>query len=222
MPKKPIFIISDLHLGSPHFKRDNFHSFLDSLPENSCLILNGDTIDQPASPLPQDDQDVLNRLLSPPVGREIIWIEGNHDNAALMEQKWKVRMLPYLSLGPPLNTLVIHGVCFDTLGCKLRHGVSFFRTLHNLRVRLGMSSVHFAEYAKSWRFMYFLMRRTVRSNAVSHARGLGRNVVVCGHVHKPEKRLDGDVHYFNTGSWLDPENYYLVINGLDFKLSRWN
>ncbi len=214
-------VVGDLHLGSSHCRRDALSCFLDSLQAGDRLVLNGDTVDSPAQPLSSVDRALLCRLLHPADGVEVVWIEGNHDDAEAMRRHWGVESVPQYRLDSPVPTLILHGVCFDTVGRRLRHGVGVFRMLHKIRLRLGLTSLHFAAYAKRWRRLYRMMRSTVRRNAVRHAQAEGVELVVCGHVHCAEdSRIDG-IRYINTGSWVESENRCLEVAGQAVALRAW-
>ena len=73
------FIVSDLHLGSVYFHHEAFISWLDALPRGVQLVLNGDIIDDPRSPLPEEHRAVLDRLVGESQIRPVIWVSGNHD-----------------------------------------------------------------------------------------------------------------------------------------------
>ena len=63
MGVKAAFIVSDLHLGSEYFYHHRFLSWLDKLPADAQLILNGDTIDDPWRSLGSAHEVVLERLV---------------------------------------------------------------------------------------------------------------------------------------------------------------
>lgn len=214
-------IISDVHLGSSHFSRGKFKSFLDSLPKGTRLILNGDTLDRAERPLPEPDREIMKRLLPGNPDLETVWIEGNHDSAEVMKKNWRLPMHPSFRLNEPAATLVLHGVCFDTLGSGLRHGVRLFRAMHQARTNLGLTSIHFAEYAKRWGLPYRLMRTIVRRNAIRHARLNSADTVVCGHVHQGEDIEIEGIRYINTGTWIGEETCYLEIRDGKMRLRRW-
>jgi UDP-2,3-diacylglucosamine pyrophosphatase LpxH len=39
------------------------------------------------------------------------------------------------------------------------------------------------------------------------------NVVICGHIHKPEDRIIDDVRYLNCGDWIENNSYITLLNG---------
>ena len=50
-------IVSDLHIGSKYCLHQVFERFLDNIPEDYELILNGDIVDDPSAKLEHRDQD---------------------------------------------------------------------------------------------------------------------------------------------------------------------
>ncbi len=206
----PVQIItSDLHLGSPYFQHDAFRAFLDALPPDADLILAGDTIDDPTRELPAEASGVLARLYSEATRRRVVLIEGNHDtgwtpatDAVALQKTWAASH----------SVLVCHGDAFDNLMPRNRWFIVWFRRFHRLRVRLGAPPVHVAHYAKNWRLLYRLLRRSVMVSALQHARENGFSAVVCGHVHFAEHVQEEGVDYFNTGSWTEEEFHYVRID----------
>ncbi|MGQ9662984.1 MAG: hypothetical protein ACUVWX_11715, partial [Kiritimatiellia bacterium] len=87
---------------------------------------------------------------------------------------------------------------------------------HYTRMALGAPSVHVAQYAKKFRFLYRVLLDEVAENAVQFARQHGYEAVVCGHTHHVEERNVDGIHYFNTGAWTELPLCYLEVgeNGL--------
>jgi metallophosphoesterase superfamily enzyme len=85
------FIVSDLHLGSAYFHHETFISWLDALPGGVQLVLNGDIIDDPRAPLPEEHGAVLDRLVSESQIRPVIWVYGNHDAEFELVEKGEIQ-----------------------------------------------------------------------------------------------------------------------------------
>ncbi len=73
-------IISDLHIGSPYFHFGIFERFIEKLPAECDLIMNGDIIDSPYAKMEDSDQKVLDLLKEISGRQKVVWIRGNHDN----------------------------------------------------------------------------------------------------------------------------------------------
>lgn len=205
----PTVVVSDVHLGSPYCRYGAFQAFLNSLPENTSLVLNGDTIDKPGERLPPEGMVLVEELAADFAGRVVV-IRGNHDeNDQLLVSRG---LSPVESVAvPAAGTYICHG---DQFHLARRHHnlfVSTFRALHRLRVRLGAAPIHVAQYAKKWGFFYKILRHAVRDNAIQFARENGYRTIVCGHVHFPEDSLSDGIRYVNTGCWTESPSHYLAI-----------
>ena len=53
-----LIIVSDLHIGSNFFVTEAFEQFLNQMPEDCELILNGDVIDNSYMKLNPSDQNI--------------------------------------------------------------------------------------------------------------------------------------------------------------------
>ena len=55
-------VISDLHLGSPYCRYEAIAAFLHSRCNRTTIVLNGDTIDRPGTPLPAEANAILTQF----------------------------------------------------------------------------------------------------------------------------------------------------------------
>ncbi len=213
------FIVSDLHLGSEHFHHQNFLSWLDGLPRDARLILNGDTIDDTRQPLCPEHQAVLVRLVRESYQRPLIWVYGNHDAGLILEDPGQIRFVQHWEIGRRL--LVVHGDSFDQL--MPRHGLfrTLFKLFHRLRIALGFRNVHVAQYAKKWDFLYRVLNRHVAHNALGTAGGRGFQAVTCGHTHAVMALEQDGVRYLNTGAWTEEPLCYIVVNPATIDLRQY-
>lgn len=210
------FIVSDLHLGSTYFLREEFLRFLDALPPGTDLVLNGDTVDRRHPLLSSEHQAVEDRLAEESAHRRIVWVRGNHDETYRAARPGRIEFEPSFALGRRL--FVAHGDDFDNVMPRHRPFILLFRFLHHLRIWLGAESVHVAHYAKRFPRLYRVLCRHVMLNAVQHAKENGFEAVTCGHTHYPEDRVVEGVRYLNTGSWTEKPVYYLSVTDTELKL----
>lgn len=212
-------IVSDLHIGSRHFKFTPFLAFLQSLPQHATLILNGDTFDGNRNPdTPEPSRQAVQLLRETAKKRQVLMVEGNHDS----KMRIPLRGIKYQKSVIVNDTLFVsHGDDFDNVMPRNRAFVLLFRRLHLIRVRLGATPVHVAQYAKRWRRFFEFLRKNVMLNAVEHAKEQGYTAMACGHVHFPEDRVIEGIRYFNTGCWTEEQFYYLRIDGQDMRLVQY-
>lgn len=203
-------VVSDLHLGSKHFLHQAFLHFLETLPKESSIILNGDVIDHPRIELPTAHEKILDWLRQESLRREVVWVLGNHDANYTRQDLGQITFARHFSIDQQL--LVTHGDDFDQIMPNNVWFIKLFKSWHQLRLRLGASPVHVACYAKKWQLLYQLLTKHVRKNAVRCAKESKFPAITCGHTHYPEDiQVDG-VRYINTGSWTETPTFYLSVN----------
>lgn len=209
MSAETTFVVSDLHLGSEHFRQRDFLFWLDRLPAGSRLVLNGDIVDDARRPLGPGPRLVLERLIAESCRRPVVWVRGNHDEELVLPEPGRVEFVERWEIGQRL--LIVHGAHLDHL--MPRHGAFkwLFRRFHRLRVVLGFRDVHVAEYAKRWGFLYRVLTEHVARNALRAARERGFAAIACGHTHAAMDLVTPDGRYLNTGAWTERPLHYLRI-----------
>jgi UDP-2,3-diacylglucosamine pyrophosphatase LpxH len=197
-----VWVISDLHLGSPHCRGEALHSLLDGLGAGETLVLNGDVVDFWTIRMPPRHAEFLARLAERSRAQRVVWVRGNHDPDYMPADPGAIEFAPHFSL--PGRVFVAHGHQFDTLRPYNRWFIILFKHFHRLRVTLGAPAVHVAYYAKKFRLLYGVLRRTVAVHAAASGRDNGFPVVVCGHTHYREEREIDGIRVLNTGAWTEP------------------
>lgn len=215
-----VWIISDIHLGSPYLLVDRLNRFLDSLPPDATLVLNGDTVDCARRALPPSHQLLLGRLAAESFRRRVVWIAGNHDDDYRLPGDHRIEYAASFSLGKRL--FAAHGFDFDNVMPHHKLFIRLFRFMHNVRIRLGAEGVHVAYYAKKWKPLYAFLIRKVTANAVEHARENGYGTVVCGHTHYADERLVDGIRFLNTGSWTEEPVCYVDADDEGIELRRFS
>lgn len=211
-------IISDLHIGSPYFQFGVFERFLEELPADHELIMNGDIIDSPYVKMEESDQRALDMIEAISYRQKVVWIRGNHDNGYVPKSFGKTIFKSSHRIGNRL--LITHGDDFDEIMPRSRPFIKAFRLMHNLRVKMGARPVHVAEYAKKWKSFYRVLCKNVALNAIKCAAEDGFQAVTCGHTHYPEDIVLDGIRYINTGAWTEFPAYYLQITAEDMVLNQ--
>ncbi|HEX9593737.1 MAG TPA: UDP-2,3-diacylglucosamine diphosphatase [bacterium] len=228
MAKKPrlrfkTIVLSDVHLGTPECRIDEVNDFLKHT-DSEKLILNGDIIDgwsllrrggwQPAHT--RFVRLVLKKLEKRDT--EVIYLRGNHDDLLhkfLPLTLHRLRILErYIHKTPRGRYLVVHGDVFDAVTQRHRYlallGAIGYQTL--LRIN------RFYNHYRAWRGReYFSFAKAVKAR-VKHAVNFVSNFedqlrtlahayrcqgVICGHIHTPADKRIGDIHYLNSGDWVE-------------------
>jgi len=203
-------IVSDLHIGSRNFLFHEFKSFIERIPPDYELILNGDIIDDPKNKLTPLHQRILDIIVRISNRQKVVWVKGNHDNGFFLDEIGKIEFRPIYKINN--NLLIAHGHDFDQIMPMSKVFMKAFTLLHNFRIFLGAPHIHVSDYAKEWKMLYSVLLKNVMKNAVASAKDNGCTAVACGHTHYPEDRLAEGIQYINTGSWTESPAYCILVN----------
>ena len=216
-------ILSDVHLGTPNSKVREVNHFLKHT-QSEKLILNGDIIDgwqlrrgaQWTKLHTKFVRLVLKKLEKK--NTQVVYLRGNHDdvlgrflplefeNLSIVEE--------HIHENPHGRYLVLHGDVFDSViknfvplahlgdfGYKLLLGVN--RVYNKFRAWRGLEYYSLSKVikAKVKSAVNFVSKFEEKLAAFARARGCVG--VICGHIHTPEIRQIGDIHYLNSGDWVE-------------------
>lgn len=214
------YITSDVHLGLPQCRTDDFLAFLAGLPPGARLILNGDTITHFHSDatLSDEHKQVVSRIREEAERREVIWLHGNNDKKIKLGDPGRIVFARDYSIGKRLY--VSHGDNFDYLMPAARAILIPVRLMYYSAARIKGSKMHVAEYAKRYSRLYRVLCRHVASNAVRYARRHGYAAAACGHTHFTEDSVISGIRYLNTGSWTEPNTAYIVVDDRNIRLHK--
>jgi UDP-2,3-diacylglucosamine pyrophosphatase LpxH len=225
----PTLIISDIHLGSTLSCSEEVLFFL----QNSSfkkLILLGDVFDGTHTHrFKEFDWQLLNYLEEiGKQGKEVIWISGNHDNVEGddVEQIKNVNFVESYSWQEDHKKYcVIHGHQFDRMAVK------------NVAVKKITGKFHslFASYMRNKRMAHIFDRvhthgrrlsGKILRGAISYAEEKGLDCVICAHTHVPlslKIKLESgkEIHYLNSGSWIQKPYSYIVVDKNGAELRRY-
>ena len=177
-------------------------------------------------------------------GTEVIYLRGNHDD--ILERFLPVcfgnlRIIDeYLHATPKGNYLVVHGDGFDSVTTSHKWVAVLGAKAYKLL--LGVNCLY-----NKWRSFrgkeYFSLSKKIKARVKSAASFVDRyedqlkelatfrecRGIICGHIHTPaDKMLDGEVHYLNSGDWVEsltaivetaPGEFELIHHS-DFMASR--
>jgi UDP-2,3-diacylglucosamine pyrophosphatase LpxH len=211
-------IVSDLHMGSRYFLRQNFEQFLNNIPEDIDFILNGDIINNPYGKLDSADRQILERLSDRSLRQNVVWVKGNHDNGYIPDNLGNIQIKKHYALQKRL--FVTHGDFFDEVMPRSQLFIKAFKIMHDLRVKLGARPVHVAQYAKRWKSFYGYLRKNVMLNAVNYAAANGFEAVTCGHTHFAEEYFINGIKYLNTGAWTEQPTHYVCVSANEITLNK--
>jgi len=216
--------LSDIHLGTPDCKASEVVDFLKQL---TCekLILNGDIIDgwalKRGSKWESRHSRVIRKVLkmTEKDDTEVIYLRGNHDDILgrfLPLAFGKIRFTKeYIhTAANDRRYLVVHGDGFDSVS-----------TNHKWLAALGAvgydSLLKVNRYYNRWRAWrgkeYFSLSKRVKAKVKSAVSFVDKyeillqelavykqcDGIICGHIHTPEDKTVGEIHYLNSGDWVE-------------------
>lgn len=218
-------VLSDIHLGTSHSKVEQAGDFL-STSDCDRLILNGDIIDGWSLQksglskwMPQHTRffKIIMKMMENK-GTEVIYIRGNHDdfidNLAPLKFASLSITKEYILESNGKHYVVIHGDIFDKVTTRMRWLAKLGDIGYTLL--LWLNSQYNRRRIKQGKPYYSLsqeIKQKVKS-AVAYisdfekvlaefARNRQCEGVICGHIHHPENKMIEDIHYLNSGDWVE-------------------
>ncbi len=217
-------ILSDIHLGSPDSKADEVVHFLKHV-ECEKLILNGDIIDgwalKRGGKWTSRHSRAIRKFikLSESDNVEVVYTRGNHDDVLdrfLPLSFGRIKLVKqHIHEGINGNRyLVVHGDGFDSVSTNHRWLAALGAVGYDTLLKVN-------RYYNKWRRWrgkeYYSISKKVKAKVKSAVKFLDRyeellqnlarekhcQGIICGHIHTPEDKQVGDVHYLNSGDWVE-------------------
>lgn len=230
-------IISDVHLGTHDCKAAEVNHFL---KHTRCekLILNGDIIDgwriKQSAYWPKSHTRFIRLVLKKleKRGTQVVYLRGNHDDILARFIPIQFENLEIVEdhvhvTADGRRYFVLHGDVFDTV----TKNFVFLAYLGDWGYRALMRMNRLYNRWRAWRGKeYYSISKAIKARvkqAVSHvsnfelhiaelAKSRGCTGVMCGHIHTAADRMMGDVHYLNSGDWV--ESLTAIVEHLDGRL----
>jgi UDP-2,3-diacylglucosamine pyrophosphatase LpxH len=216
-------ILSDIHLGTKNCQAAKVNHFLKHAAANR-IILNGDIIDGWSLKRQggwKNEHTRFLRIILKRVekkGVEVIYLRGNHDD--ILERFLPMRfgslsvVEEYIHETEKGRYLVVHGDVFDAITQKTK----WLAVLGDIgyRALMGLNRVY--NKYRSWRGKeYFSISKLIKAkvkSAVNYVSNFEQEVellakrkkcigIMCGHIHTPADKMMGDIHYLNSGDWVE-------------------
>ena len=217
-------IISDVHLGTVDCKIKEVNHFL-KRTDSEKLILNGDIIDGWKLLRSGGWSKAHTRFVrlvlkkAEKRGTEVIYTRGNHDDVLARVLPIQLQNLSIVEEHTHVaangkNYLVVHGDVFDAVTQKHRFLAVIGAVGYQGLLRLNRVYNRY----RAWRGKeYFSLSQVIKAKvkeAVNHiskfedhlqklAHRRGCDGVICGHIHTPADKRVGDIHYLNSGDWVE-------------------
>ena len=228
MIKYKTIIVSDIHLGTKDSQAKEFIKFLDEHPTEQ-LILNGDIIDgwalQRGSKWKKQHTKVILKLLELSKKTDIIWIRGNHDEFLtdfFMIKMSNITLCEDYMIGIKRKKyLIFHGDILDVFSSTWKWIAKIGSVGYDIALTLN---TWYNKY-RSWRGLpYYSISKHIKDkvksavsfildfeeNAAKIAKQRKCSGVIIGHIHTAEDRMIGDIHYLNSGDWVESKTAILI------------
>ena len=219
---KTIFL-SDVHLGTLNCKIDEVNHFL---KHTHCekLVLNGDIIDGWSLARKggwTEQHTRFIRLVLKKVEKsntEVIYLRGNHDDILsrfLPIYFGKIKVVnEHIHEAKGRNYLVVHGDGFDAV--TVNH--KWIAVLGDIGYQSLLKINRLYNHYRAWRGKeYFSLSKAIKARVKSAVSFLGKyeeqlqnfarkrecQGIICGHIHTPDDKMIGDIHYINSGDWVE-------------------
>jgi UDP-2,3-diacylglucosamine pyrophosphatase LpxH len=227
MDQKPLkfrtIILSDVHLGTHDCKIEEVNHFL-KYTQSQKLILNGDIIDgwklKQGGHWPKTHTRFIRLILKKLEKKdtEVVYLRGNHDDvlAKFLPMSFEnlVIVEDHVHHAVRGHYFVLHGDVFDTI----TKNFVFLAYAGDWGYRALLRINRLYNKWRAWRGKeYYSLSKAVKARvkqAVNHvsnfedhiaelAKSRGCIGVMCGHIHTAADRMIGDVHYLNSGDWVE-------------------
>lgn len=221
-------IISDLHLGSEASQARAALKMLRSTEFRRLILLGDIFCDLDFGRLKKDHWNFLGyirKLSNPKRGKEIVWVEGNHDRglSKLMSHVVGVRVYKrYTWDFAGKRHLAVHGHEFDHF--SLANGLlcSLGSSVYLLLQRLDVKGRPFTRFLDRLNTSWLGLNAKVRRGAFHLAAAQGAHRVFCGHTHVPAREAWNGIEYINSGAWTTRTPSYIVIDETSAQLCFWD
>ena len=231
-------IISDVHLGTADCKIREVNHFL-KYTQCERLILNGDIIDawklKQTGYWPKSHTRFVRLILKKLEKKDtdVVYLRGNHDDVLskflpIAFEKFCV-VEDYIHETPRGKYLVLHVDVFDTI----TKNFVFLAYIGDWGYTQLMRLNRLYNKWRSWQGKeYYSLSKAVKARvkqAVSHvshfeehiarlAKSRGCIGVMCGHIHTAADHMIGDIHYLNSGDWVESLTAIVEHNDGRFEL----
>lgn len=215
--------ISDVHLGFTDCKITEVNHFLRHIHCDK-LVLNGDIID--AWHLRKwgrwtAEHTRFFRLVLKKAEKhntQVIYLRGNHDDFL-----WKVLPLAFdrirlenehIHESPSGRYVCVHGDAFDAVTTNFR----WLALLGSYSYSVLLTINRFYNWTRKIRGLeYYSISQAIKARVKGAVNAVGRyekalrdfaadrgcRGIICGHIHTPADKMLGDIHYLNSGDWVE-------------------
>jgi len=216
--------LSDIHLGTPDCKASEVVDFLKHLHCDK-LVLNGDIIDgwalRRGTKWQSRHSRVIRKILKMAERdhTEVFYLRGNHDDILdrflpLAFGRMKVAKEHIHTAANGLKYLVVHGDGFDSVSTNHQWLAWLGAIGYDTLLKINR---HYNRW-RTWRGLdHYSLSKSVKARVksavsfVDQYEELLQNLalqrkcdgIICGHIHTPQNKQVGKIHYLNSGDWVE-------------------
>ncbi len=218
------FIVSDIHLGTDLSRADALLATLQRYTFKRLILLGDIFDDLNFGRLPRSHWNLLaylRLLCAPERNVEVVWVGGNHDHllSRLTHNFLGLRVHKRYQWNYAGRTyLALHGHQFDPFIARhpLITSSACFLYFNIQRLERGNHRVSrlLKQASKTW----LRMAELVAQGAAHYAARRGADAIFCGHTHRAEAKVFGDVSYYNTGCWTEKPATFITLGASGIEL----
>ncbi|MEM9026021.1 MAG: UDP-2,3-diacylglucosamine diphosphatase, partial [Verrucomicrobiota bacterium] len=215
--------LSDIHLGTLDCKIDEVNHFL-KFSHSEKLVLNGDIIDgwslSRKGGWTKQHTRCIRLILKKLEKRdtEVIYTRGNHDDILTKFLPLQLDDLQivesHIHHGVDGDYLVVHGDGFDSITTNHK----WLAVVGDVGYQTLLKVNRLYNKYRSWRGKeYYSLSKAIKGRVKSAVSFVGKyeeqlqllaakhncRGIICGHIHTPANKQVGDVHYLNSGDWVE-------------------
>jgi UDP-2,3-diacylglucosamine pyrophosphatase LpxH len=234
--------ISDVHLGTRRAQTEALLDFLRHTTSDQLYIV-GDLVDswslRKKWHWDQLHNDVIQKLLRKArKGTKVVYIPGNHDENFRDFVSLRFGRMAVLNEAVHVTAegkryLVLHGDKFDgviafapwlaKLGDQAyEFAMSFNSTVNRVRRFLRLPYWSLSAYLKHKVKKAVELVSRFEEAVVREADKRKCQGVICGHIHTPDNRMIGGIHYLNDGDWVESCTALVEHVRGGFEIIRWH
>jgi len=223
VPFRTVFL-SDIHLGTPESKATEVVDFLKQIRCDK-LVLNGDIVDgwalkRGSKWLPRHSR-VIRKILkmTEKDDTEVIYLRGNHDDILSRFLPLAFGNIKFMkeyihTAANKRRYLVVHGDGFDSVSTNHRWLASIGAVGYEMLLKVN----GYYNKLREWQGKeYFSLSKRVKAKVKSAVSFIDKyeqllqelalhkecDGIICGHIHTPEDKQVGAIHYLNSGDWVE-------------------
>lgn len=234
-------ILSDIHLGTEDSKAREVLTFLKHI-ECKKLILNGDIIDGWALKRGGKWRNAHTRVIrhflkiSDSDRTEIIYLRGNHDDILEKFLPLAFGRLSFCKEHIHITQdgkryLIVHGDGFDSVSTDHKWIALIGAVGYDFLLKIN----RIYNVWRAWRGKeYFSFSKRIKAKVKSAVSALDSyekllveltnlrqcDGIICGHIHTPDDKQIDNIHYLNSGDWV--ESLTAIIEYLDGRMELVN